>query len=61
MSNNQFGVEYVKRNFAPMLIGLLVCGLAGYFLGGSDGRSLGSGVGAALGLIVGGLVSKPKK
>ena len=41
-----------------MLAGIIICGILGYFVAGSDSRALGGGIGAALGLIVGGIVGK---
>ena len=50
--------DFVKRNWLFMFVGIIICGLIGYFVAGSDGRALGGGIGAAVGLAVGGLVSK---
>ncbi|QDU38633.1 hypothetical protein Mal4_29620 [Maioricimonas rarisocia] len=54
-------LQFVLRNFPFMFVGLLLCGIIGYFVAGSDGRALGSGVGAGLGLILGGIVGKLRK
>ena len=58
MSKNLSPVELIKSNGLFMLIGILVCGVTGYFIAGSDGRALGGGIGAALGLIVGVVLAK---
>lgn len=49
-------MNHLKKNAPYITVGFVVCGLVGYFLGGSDGRALGSGVGVFIGFIVGGLV-----
>jgi hypothetical protein len=51
-------IDFVKRNGLFMLAGIVICGVAGYFIAGSEGRALGGGIGAGLGLIVGGIVGK---
>lgn len=51
-------MDLIKRDGLYMLVGLLVCGMAGYFIAGSEGRNLGGGIGGGLGLIVGGIVAR---
>ena len=58
MNDQPSPTDYVKRNGLFMLAGIIICGILGYFVAGSDSRALGGGIGAALGLIVGGIVGK---
>jgi outer membrane lipoprotein SlyB len=50
--------DFMKRNAIFMFAGIIICGIIGYYVAGSDGRALGGGIGAALGFIVGGIVGK---
>ncbi|MGA1372538.1 MAG: hypothetical protein ACO3Z6_13130 [Pseudomonadales bacterium] len=61
MSDQRSPTEFVKSNGLFMFGGLLLCGIIGYFIAGSEGRALGGGIGAVLGLIVGGAVGKLRK
>ena len=60
MSEKLPPMEFVKRNGLYMLAGIIVCGVAGYFIGGSEARALSGGIGGAIGLMVGGLISKTR-
>jgi len=61
MDNHQSPSDFVKQNGTFMFIGILVCGIAGYFIAGPEARALSGGIGAGLGLIVGGLNGKFRK
>jgi hypothetical protein len=58
MSDSKSPTDFVKRNGIAMLVGMFVCGFAGYFTAGAEGRALGTGVGVILGLIASGLAAK---
>jgi hypothetical protein len=61
MSDSKSPTDFVKRNGIAMLVGMLVCGLVGYFVNGPDGRALGTGIGVILGLIASGLAAKVRE
>ncbi|GAB5441642.1 MAG: hypothetical protein Fues2KO_19910 [Fuerstiella sp.] len=48
-------MNQLRKNAPFIVVGFIVCGLAGYFLGGSEGRAFGGGVGILVGLVVGGI------
>lgn len=47
---------HLKIKASYVIGGLIVCGVAGYFIGGSDGRAVGGGIGIRAGMVAGGLV-----
>lgn len=49
---------FMKRNGLFILVGVVVCGLVGDFVAGSDGRYLGGGIGVVFGLVVAWIASK---
>ena len=51
-------IDVVKRNGLYMFAGIIVCGVAGTFIGGSDARALGGGIGAGLGMLIGLIVER---
>lgn len=46
--------------FGTIFGAILVCGVIGYFIAGSDGRALGGGIGAFLGLVIAGVIAKQR-
>ena len=61
MNEQRSPAGFLKRSDLFMLGGIIVGGVIGYCLAGSEGREVGGGIGAGLGLIVGGLVGRMRK
>jgi hypothetical protein len=61
MSMNEKGLSlkaFIKYYALPIMLGILVCGIFGFFRAGPRGGLLAGGIGAAIGMVAGDFLSK---